>query len=462
VRQRQQHRGARGLAWDAGVPIIDLPPSHRIAPRAQHQPAPRHQLSRRARACLAHPSLRERSLAMPPRRSARVAAVAERASSALAPLPLTLALAIFSLLPVDCRLRCAEVCRAWRAALSEVSLWTRLDVSAASGLAHRVTDALLHAATAKARGGLTALDLSGCDGITEAALRAVAAANAGALRELRAYSVNSADAMFCQVSMLALLRAAPRLRLLAADAECCLADAEGVRALLRNEGVFAPVRLWRFQGYTRPGAPPPGPPVDVAALAADVAAHAWLEELVLTRLPLDAAALEALAGAARARRLSAVCFDECSLLPACAPPLARLLGGNDALATLTVLGSGTAPLLDAAAGAPLFAALRASRALTSLSFVNVDAWRDAAAGAALLGALTAHPRLRHLDLRFNFVAAHAAAAGGALAALSSPQTRPRCSASTCAHACWVTPACARCSTRCPPTRTCACCTSATT
>jgi hypothetical protein len=48
---------------------------------------------------------------MPPR-SARVAAVAERATSALAPLPLALALMIFALLPADARARCAVVCHA--------------------------------------------------------------------------------------------------------------------------------------------------------------------------------------------------------------------------------------------------------------------------------------------------------------------------------------------------------------
>jgi hypothetical protein len=72
---------------------------------------------------------------MPPRRSARVAAVAERQSSALAPLPHALALYIFSLLPVDQRMRCAEVCRGWRAVLSDASLWllTRFGPSNASG-----------------------------------------------------------------------------------------------------------------------------------------------------------------------------------------------------------------------------------------------------------------------------------------------------------------------------------------
>jgi hypothetical protein len=72
---------------------------------------------------------------MPPRRSARVAAAsecvaaaAERARTTLSPLPLALVLEIFSLLPVDTRLRCREVCRAWCATLENRSLWTRLDL----------------------------------------------------------------------------------------------------------------------------------------------------------------------------------------------------------------------------------------------------------------------------------------------------------------------------------------------
>jgi hypothetical protein len=91
---------------------------------------------------------------MPPRRSARVAAVAERATSALSPLPLAIILYIFSLLPVDCRLRCMEVCRGWRSVLRERSLWTRLDLSHTSGvhLPHgfRTLDALLRCVAARA------------------------------------------------------------------------------------------------------------------------------------------------------------------------------------------------------------------------------------------------------------------------------------------------------------------------
>jgi hypothetical protein len=104
-----------------------------------------------------------------------------------AALPPALALQIFAALPADTRLRCAEVCKPWCAAVAERSLWTRLDLSETSGVTHAVTPALLRAAAAKARGALTALDVSGVwlplydDGV----LREVVAANAGALRELR-------------------------------------------------------------------------------------------------------------------------------------------------------------------------------------------------------------------------------------------------------------------------------------
>jgi hypothetical protein len=37
-----------------------------------------------------------------------------------APLPFALALVIYALLPLDQRMRCAEVCRGWRDALGEV------------------------------------------------------------------------------------------------------------------------------------------------------------------------------------------------------------------------------------------------------------------------------------------------------------------------------------------------------
>jgi hypothetical protein len=122
---------------------------------------------------------------MPPRRSARVAEAAERACSALATLPHALVLLIFSLVPVDQRLRCLEVCKGWYATLNERSLWSRLELSATAGLARRATDALLRAAAARAAGQLQTLYLTDCAAITHDALLAVVRANADTLTELR-------------------------------------------------------------------------------------------------------------------------------------------------------------------------------------------------------------------------------------------------------------------------------------
>ena len=49
-------------------------------------------------------------------------------------LPPTVVHKIFLLLPVDARLRCSEVCRAWRALIADPVLWQRLDLSTTSGI----------------------------------------------------------------------------------------------------------------------------------------------------------------------------------------------------------------------------------------------------------------------------------------------------------------------------------------
>jgi hypothetical protein len=63
-------------------------------------------------------------------------AIAEHISAdpaTFASLPLLLASLVFLALPPDARGRAACVCRAWRDALAEPSLWTRLDTSDVHG-----------------------------------------------------------------------------------------------------------------------------------------------------------------------------------------------------------------------------------------------------------------------------------------------------------------------------------------
>ena len=100
-------------------------------------------------------------------------------------------------LDVDERLLCTEVCRSWRDALNDPTLWTRLQVPRVSprGDGEQRNAALLRAAARRARGGLQFLDVSAlpfpidgvfpeADDATFEALLDVCAANAGSLREL--------------------------------------------------------------------------------------------------------------------------------------------------------------------------------------------------------------------------------------------------------------------------------------
>jgi hypothetical protein len=73
-----------------------------------------------------------------------------------AALPHALALAIFSRLTVEQRLRCIEVCRGWRATLAEHAAWLQLDLPRTDG-----SEALLRAATTRAGGQLRCAWLAG-------------------------------------------------------------------------------------------------------------------------------------------------------------------------------------------------------------------------------------------------------------------------------------------------------------
>jgi hypothetical protein len=359
---------------------------------------------------------------MPPRRSARVAAVVERETSALPPLPLPVVLHVFSLLPVDCRLRCAEVCRGWRAVLSERSLWTRLDLTRASGMrvregnhARGVLDRMLRCAAARA-GGLQSLHID-VRNVSHATLLEVAAANADALRELHVHGKLTDDLGFDLEHVEPLLGAAPLLRTLAIGLNCDNTELRAVRRMLRNDAPFAPLRVVylcaNLRNKGRAG---------VVAFAADVAAHASLTGLTLEEAPLDTpAALDAVVDAALARRMQRVGLWDCGLSPESAPALARLLDGG----ALTTLECWHMDALDAPAARVLAAALRASSALTSLTLNRAGVFRDAAVTAELLGALTGHASLRTLSLQGNdtTAAADQAAMGallGAMVAANAP------------------------------------------
>jgi hypothetical protein len=343
--------------------------------------------------------------------AARGAAAAPAGGDPLAALPHALALDIFSRLTVEQRLRCIEVCRGWRTTLTDRAAWLQLDLTRADG--GECSEALLRAATSRAGGQLRTLRL-GCGDALQDSLCAVAAGNAVTLQELRIGN-RAARAVWPRrrvQDVEALLRAAPQLRTLEADVYC--GDAAEARRVLRNEPPFGPLRVRQFTVDARTATADA-----VLSLAADMAAHASLASVGLYNAPLDApGAFNAVVDAALARRLSPVQLVACHLLPASAPALARLLGGN----TLTELyiDNGLEQLVVAPAAALLANALRANTSLTALSLSEIELWRDAAVAAELFAALTAHPRLRLLDLSRNEPrdgGMQAAEAGAALAAL---------------------------------------------
>ncbi len=351
--------------------------------------------------------------AMPPGCSDQLEAAAAPACDPFAALPQALALALFGLLPVDQLLRCAEVCKGWHATLNERSLWTRLDLSATAGLARPATDALLHAAAARAAGQLHALDLTDCKAMTHDALLVVARANADTLTELRMEG-SCGNRFFGDLharvgEVEAVLGAAPRLRLLAADVFC--PDAAVAHRLLRNEGVFAALRVRKLHI-----AAPAHDDAGVVALAADLATHTCLVEIRLQRAALRTlAALNVVVDAALALRLASLTLSACHITPATAPALARLISGG-ALTELHICSNGM-ELLDQPAAALVANALRANSTLTSLQLRSCRFWEDAAAAALLLGALTAHRSLRMLSLSGNIFGDQQQALDAALGAL---------------------------------------------
>jgi hypothetical protein len=363
---------------------------------------------------------------MPPRRSARAAAATERVTTALSPLPHAVVLHIFSLLPVDCRLRCAEVCRGWRSVLLERSLWTRLELTAASGVrvhthAHGAWDALLRCAAARARGGLRSIQID-TRSFTHPTLLEVAAANARALRELHVSDDDRDSLGVTPDEATALLYAAPLLRTFTTDLQCeddgmdvhavdRVLRNETVRRALRNEEPFAPLRLRRLRADLVHE-----DEAGLVAFAADVTAHASLVGLTLEGAPLGTpAALDAVVDAALVRRLQHVELYDCGLSPESAPALARLLGGG----ALTALDCWHMQLADElGSAAVLAAALRASSTLVSLTLIDSGVFNTPAVAAELLGALTGHASVRTLRLTHHYVhGAHRAAAGATLGAL---------------------------------------------
>jgi hypothetical protein len=165
---------------------------------------------------------------------------------AFSALPHVLLLAILALLPADARLLCAAVCRAWRAAVKERSLWLVLDLTPASGVVARpMTPLRLRRYAALAGGQLQSLDVLYDGHVWVPELLAVVARNAATLTSLVLHNDN--DQFIIETEQMGeVCRAGPQL--LTFRVACAGCSAEEARSLLRNEPPFGPLRLQRLSG----------------------------------------------------------------------------------------------------------------------------------------------------------------------------------------------------------------------
>ena len=338
-------------------------------------------------------------------RGAHAGGAAEAAAHAFPQLPLGPVLHILSLLPADQRLRCAEVCRGWRATAVLPALWRRLDLSASSGVAQPVSPALLRAAVARAGGALTAIDLT-ADAELElddvlAALRA-----SSALVEARLGSTYSV------ASVTALLAAAPQLRELHCGVACM--PAESV-ALLQGWPPFAPLRLRELE-LALLG--PHGELFPALALA-DARLQPGLASLRLSGADLrPPGRCDVLADAVVARcRLRHLFFLVCYFSPDATPALVRMLH-RGALTSLEFHAC-DATLLDAAVTPVVRDTLCVNSTVTSLSLRHL--YGDVVPVVlSLLGSLVGHRSLSTLNLERTMLLNNAGAALAALVAADAP------------------------------------------
>ena len=195
-------------------------------------------------------------------------------------LPPPLVRAVFTRLPADQRARAACVCRGWRAALADPSLWECLDLTREGGVVCRIDDRALRAAAARARGGLLKLSVPICPSLY-AALRAMVAANTTNLVELcfvgfADYSTFlSHDDSWEQFKMelLALLALVPTLQVLKVSS--FHTDFSDSLRVLRNQPPYGPLRVQWLQIDGEPE------DTDISSLATHVVAHKSLTKLSL-------------------------------------------------------------------------------------------------------------------------------------------------------------------------------------
>ena len=356
-------------------------------------------------------------------------------STVLQPLLPELICTIFALLPVDTRLRCREVSRAWCTFLEEPRLWHDVDLSASSGVARR-TPALLVAACERAGSRLRVLNVSGWPELPWLELQKVVKrgqavtqilALGTTVSALRGFGLQrpTSSSFDIRFNIMPLMAAAPALKELWCDVSCRVPQA---CALLANQPPFGALRMGTLQvtfpldrdyhDFLADQVPP------LHRLLASAAEHAPLQGLQLHGATLDADACDALPGLRRCRTLK---LEGCVLPPAALPALTRLLS-EGALQELCLSqqraadGDGGRSFLSGAALPPFCAALRQCR-LTKLELHSLGLWRSLDDAIAVLAACVGHAALRSLSVsQPATTTADRLAVGHALGALAAAES----------------------------------------
>ena len=244
-------------------------------------------------------------------------------------LPRALALDILVRLPVDTRLRCIEVSRAWRALLEEASLWSSLSLSWESGF----SVSLFRTAAAKAGGQLRCLDVAGHrvhDDNDEgklsqkyrlkfSVLHDVVVANSTTLVELHLSTFSS----IYVDKLAALCRSAPTLKLLRTNAWCN--SVVEVNTLLLKQEPFSCLQLTQLCIHNTPETIDD---VAVSTIAKQLAdnGHTLIELTFLSAPISTAAAMGAIVDVAIS--LSKLDLNGCRATPATVPALTRLVAAG--------------------------------------------------------------------------------------------------------------------------------------
>ena len=339
---------------------------------------------------------------MPPRRSARLVELANPHFQ-LPFAPNVVAL-LFSLLPLDARLRAREVCRGWLFFLKDVCFWTHVDLSASCGVNPRFLSdsrlalALLRTACVRAQGSLQSVDLSGVEHRVQDEwedepvqlvlqwLDSVSAANKASLRDLVAphmrLIVDHVTALcralplcrvhcfvYCNaVEALPLLRCEPPFALLSIHELCVLGDVDGDQAVLD--------------------------------LASALSVYQGMEKLTLSYVPLTTrAVVDALVDAAISAGIKDAHFEYCGLTQTALPALMRLIQ-SPGFERLEVWNDGRT-LFEGPAIPAFCEALRKCKSLRKLELAEINLWADTAAATQLISALEELPALQKVTLTWN-------------------------------------------------------------